>query len=172
MRTTFGGKYGLSLGGFPCIRGYATLRDIARISFADLAYQRELTPEHVDEIKRYFAAGEYLFFPEIILSTTLQVDYEKPGAPQGDPLQAVMKGQKFTSNVNDLRITPRTSRYDISVADDDRPNGAPVSANRGPDSIPDGNLRDAVRDPAGASRDRAEGASPARADSLSFAFQA
>ena len=121
MRTTFGGKYGLSLGGFPCIRGYATLRDIARISFADLAYQRELTPEHVDEIKRYFAAGEYLFFPEIILSTTLQVDYEKPGAPQGDPLQAVMKGQKFTSNVNDLRITPRTSRYDISVADDDRP---------------------------------------------------
>lgn len=121
MRISFEGKYGLSLGGFPCIRGYATLRDIARVSAADPAYQRELTPEHVEEIKRYFEAGDYLFFPEIILSATLAVDYQKAGAPQGDPLQAVMQGQKFTSNVNDLRITPRTSRYDISIADNDRP---------------------------------------------------
>jgi DNA-sulfur modification-associated len=120
MRITFEGKYDLALGGFPCIRGYATLREIARVSAADPAYQRELTPEHVDEIKRYFAAGEYLFFPEIILSTTLDVDYDKAGASPTDPLQAVMQGQKFTSNVNDLRITPRTSRYDISVADGDR----------------------------------------------------
>jgi hypothetical protein len=118
MRVSFAGKYGLSLGGFPCIRGYATLRDIARVSAADQAYQRELTHEHVEEIKRYFEAGDYLFFPEIILSTTLDVDYE--AAPQGDPLQAVMQGQKFTSNVNDLRITPRTSRYDISVPDGER----------------------------------------------------
>lgn len=121
MRITFYGAYGLSLGGFPCIRGYASLRDIARVSSADPAYQRELTPEHVEEIKRYFEAGDYLFFPEIILSTTLEVDYEKAGAPQGDPLQAVMQGQKFKSNVNDLRVIPRTSRYDISIADSERP---------------------------------------------------
>jgi hypothetical protein len=121
MRISFEGKYGLSLGGFPCIRGYATLRDIARVSTADDAYQRELTPEHVEEIKRYFEAGEYLFFPEIILSATLNVDYEKAGAPQDDPLATVMRGHKFRSNVNDLRITPRASRYDISVADGDRP---------------------------------------------------
>ncbi len=120
MRIILEGKYGLSLGGFPCIRGYATLRDIARVSAADPAYQRELTPEHVDEIKRYFEAGEYLFFPEIILSTTLDVDYERAGAPQDDPLQIVMRGHKFTSNANDLRITPRTSRYDISVPDGER----------------------------------------------------
>jgi len=120
MTITFEGKYGLSLGGFPCIRGYATLRDIARVSSADPAYQRELTPEHVDEIKRYFEAGEYLFFPEIILATALDVDYEKTGAPEDDPLQMVMRGQKFTSNANDLRITPRTSRYDISVPDGER----------------------------------------------------
>lgn len=121
MRVSFEGKYGLSLGGFQCIRGYATLRDIARVSAADPAYQRELTPEHVEEIKRYFEAGEYLFFPEIILSTTLDVDYEKAGAPQDDPLQLVMQGHKFISNTNDLRITPRTSRYDISVPEGERP---------------------------------------------------
>lgn len=120
MRITFEGKYGLSLGGFSCIRGYATLRDIARVSTADPAYQRELTPEHVDEIKRYFEAGEYLFFPEIILSATLDVAYGQAGAPADDPLQLVMRGQKFTSNTNDLRITPRTSRYDISVPDGER----------------------------------------------------
>ncbi|MEZ5710092.1 MAG: DNA sulfur modification protein DndB [Blastomonas sp.] len=121
MRAIFHGAYGLSLGGFPCIRGYATLRDIARVSSADPAYQRELTPGHVEEIKRYFAAGDYLFFPEIVLSTTLAVDYDKPGVPADDPLAMVMRGHKFKSNVNDLRIVPRTSRYDISVADGDRP---------------------------------------------------
>ena len=110
MRVFFEGKYGLSLGGFPCIRGYSSLRDIARVSSADPAYQRELTPEHVDEIKRYFEAGDYLFFPEIILSTTLEVAYQKAGAPQDDPMQIVMRGHKFTSNANDLRVIPRTSR--------------------------------------------------------------
>lgn len=118
MSITFRGVYEMSLGGFPCVRGYATLRDIARCSYPDPAYQRELTPEHVDEIKAFFESGKYLFFPEIILSTTLEADYEKDGAPQGDPLQTVMQGGKFTSNVNGLRITPRTSRYDLTVPDD------------------------------------------------------
>lgn len=117
MSITFRGVYEVSLGGFPCIRGYATLRDIARCSYPDPAYQRELTPEHVEEIKGFFTTGKYLFFPEVILSTTLEADYEKAGAPQGDPLQTVMRGAKFTSNVNGLRITPRTSRYDLVVPD-------------------------------------------------------
>jgi hypothetical protein len=117
MSITFRGIYEMSLGGFPCVRGFATLRDIARCSYPDPAYQRELRPEHVEEIKGFFTAGKYLFFPEIVLSTTLEADYEKTGAPQGDPLQTVMRGGKFMSNVNGLRITPRTSRYDLVVPD-------------------------------------------------------
>lgn len=117
MSVTFKGIYEMSLGGFPCIRGYATLRDIARCSFPDDAYQRELKPEHVEEIKGFFTAGKYLFFPEIILSATLEADYGKAGAPQGDPLQTVMRGGKFTSNVNGLRVSPRASRYDLVVPD-------------------------------------------------------
>ncbi len=121
MSTTFGGVKAMSLGGFFCVRGFATLRDIARCSFADPAYQRELKPEHRDDIKRYFEAGEYLFFPEIVLSTTLEVDYEKAGAPTNDPLAGLLKGRKFRSNVNDLRVNTYASRFDVVVPDGFRP---------------------------------------------------
>ena len=36
--------------------------------------------------------------------TATASELAKAGAPQGDPLQTVMNGQKFESNVNDLRI--------------------------------------------------------------------
>lgn len=118
MSITFRGAYEMSLGGFPCIRGYASLRDIARCSFPDPAYQRELKPEHVDQIKAFFTAGKYLFFPEIILSATLEVEYGKPGAPAGDPLQTVRQGGNFRSNVNDLNVKQAKTHCTVIVPDD------------------------------------------------------
>jgi hypothetical protein len=41
MSVTFKGVYEMSLGGFPCIRGFATLRDIA---WTFLAMARDATP--------------------------------------------------------------------------------------------------------------------------------
>lgn len=120
MSVTFRGAYEMSLGGFYCVRGYATLRDIARCSYPDPAYQRDLTPEHVEQIKAFFEARKYLFFPEVILSATLETKYGEPGAAQGDPLQIVRQGGRFKSNVNDLSIRQAQAHCTVTVPDDAR----------------------------------------------------
>ena len=124
MSTVFNGAYADSLGGFLTVRGYARLIDIARCSYADVAYQRDLKPAHVAEIKKFFDDGEYLFFPEIILSVQLDVDYGKEGAPADDPIKLIRTGEPFKSNTNGLDIKPRKARstgdltrYEISVPD-------------------------------------------------------
>ena len=106
------------------VRGYAKLIDIASCSYADDAYQRNLKPEHVEEIKKFFDDGQYLFFPEIILSVQLDVDYDKAGAPSVDPFQLIRDGEPFKSNTNGLDIKPRKTRspndltrYKIMVPD-------------------------------------------------------
>lgn len=125
MSTIFSGAFAPSIGGFLTVRGYARLIDIAQCSFADPAYQRDLKPEHVEEIRKFFDDGEYLFFPEIILSVQLDVDYDKAGAPSGDPFQLIRDGNHFKSNTNGLDVKPRKprspsdlTRYEITVPDD------------------------------------------------------
>lgn len=124
MSTVFNGAFAPSIGGFLTVRGYARLIDIARCSYADEAYQRDLKPGHVEDIKKFFDDGEYLFFPEIILSVHLDVDYESDGAPAGDPFQMIRDGEPFKSNTNGLDIKPRKTRsssdltrYEITVPD-------------------------------------------------------
>lgn len=125
MSIVFSGAFAPSIGGFLTVRGYAPLTDIAKCSFADDAYQRDLEPEHVEEIRTFFNDGEYLFFPEIILSVQLSVDYKKAGAPTGDPFQLIQDGHPFKSNTNGLDIKPRKPRspsdlirYEITVPED------------------------------------------------------
>lgn len=60
-----------SLGGFICIRGYAKLSDLAEISKPNEQYQRDLVKQHKDDIEAYLDARESVFFPEVILSYTL-----------------------------------------------------------------------------------------------------
>ncbi|ESQ81197.1 DNA sulfur modification protein DndB [Asticcacaulis sp. YBE204] len=124
MSTTFTGAFAPSIGGFLTVRGYARLADIAKCSLADEAYQRDLKPDHVEDIKKFFDEGEYLFFPEIILSVQLDADFEKSDAPDGDPFKLISQGAPFKSNVNSLSIRPRKpksandlTRYEITVPD-------------------------------------------------------
>ncbi|MBA8819444.1 hypothetical protein BRY73_08500 [Ochrobactrum sp. P6BS-III] len=124
MNTVFNGAFASSIGGFLTVRGYAPLSDIARCSYADEAYQRDLKPGHVEEIKKFFNDGEYLFFPEIILSVQLDVDYDSDGAPTIDPFQMMREGIPFKSNISGLSIKPRKAsstrnltRYEIAVPD-------------------------------------------------------
>lgn len=127
MSTVFNGAFETSFGGFPTVRGYARLSDLAKCSFADEAYQRELKKEHVEDIKTFFNDGEYLFFPEIILSVQLDVDYSKDDAPEGDPFQLIRDGKRFRSNTNGLIVTPRKTRsssdltrYEVTIPDDSK----------------------------------------------------
>lgn len=105
MSLTLHGMMTETLGGFRVLRGFAKLSEIAAYSFAD-DYQRDLKPKHQQDIQAYYQRGEYLFFPEVVLSLELQVDYAKKGAPSADPMQLLMQGTPFTSNVNGVSLRP------------------------------------------------------------------
>jgi len=59
-----------SLGNFLCLRGYAKMGDLFRISEAK-EYQRGLNKKHKEDIARFVDKGEFHFYPEVILGATL-----------------------------------------------------------------------------------------------------
>lgn len=109
MSLTLHGVMTETLGGFRVLRGFAKLSDLAACSFAD-DYQRDLKPQHQQDIQAYYQRGEYLFFPEVVLALELQVDYEKRDAPSVDPMQLLMQGKPFKSNVNGVSLRPTGTR--------------------------------------------------------------
>ncbi len=109
MSLTLHGVMTETLGGFRVLRGFAKLSDLAEYSFAD-DYQRDLKPKHQQDIQAYYQRGEYLFFPEVVLALELQVDYGKKGAPSADPMQLLMQGQPFKSNVNGISLRPTKTK--------------------------------------------------------------
>lgn len=60
-----------SLGNFVCLRGYARLGDLYQISEPDPSYQRDLIRHQQERMEKFLDDGEYLFFPEVILGTSL-----------------------------------------------------------------------------------------------------
>lgn len=56
------------MGGFLCLRGYASFQQLSKISEPNPSFQRKLIDKHKDEMKNFLMSGEYLFFPEIVLS--------------------------------------------------------------------------------------------------------
>ncbi|KAA3522206.1 hypothetical protein DXM29_23615 [Agrobacterium tumefaciens] len=110
MSVVFTGAYETSLGGFPTIRGFASLRDIVDCSFADEAYQRDPDPGHVNELMEFFRGGEYLFFPELVLSAHLEVDYNADDKPDDDPVALIRARKAFKSNKTGIEVKPRGSR--------------------------------------------------------------
>ena len=54
-----------------CLRGFAPLMDLARLSNVDESYQRQQTKTHSDEITEFLDSGNYTFFPEVILGASL-----------------------------------------------------------------------------------------------------
>ena len=94
-----------SLGGVTVIRGVAPLGELARCSMFDPKYQRSLIQTHKTEIQRFLADREYLFFPEIILSASLQFDFNAyKGRRVVAPLIDIHSGTAFISNVNRLAV--------------------------------------------------------------------
>lgn len=109
MSLTLHGVMTETLGGFRVLRGFAKLSDLAACSFAD-DYQRDLKPKHQQDIQAYYQRGEYLFFPEVVLALELLVDYGENGAPSAAPLQLLMQGQPFKSNVNGVSLRPTKTK--------------------------------------------------------------
>jgi hypothetical protein len=60
-----------SLGNFLCLRGFAPMGDLYDISAPDPGFQRDLLKFHEKDMVAFLRDGEFLFFPEVILATTL-----------------------------------------------------------------------------------------------------
>ncbi len=93
-----------SLGGFTVIRGVAPLGELARCSQFDNTYQRVLIETHRSEIERFLGEQQDLFFPEVVLSASLQYDYSKARRRLVNPLGDLFEGKGFTSNVDGLSV--------------------------------------------------------------------
>ena len=99
-----------SLGGFTCLRGFASIKELAKHSRAEFSYQRELNEQHIEEIKHYFGQREYLFFPEIILGHRLASD--APIALAQDESQLLNIGEKKNYPI-DIALTEAKSRKGV-----------------------------------------------------------
>ena len=88
-----------SLGGFLTLRGYAKIGDLADISFPDKDFQRELIPEHRDNLIRFLNDKEFLYFPEIILGVSLlkSKDYENYADNLNEFLKKIQLSEGFKS---------------------------------------------------------------------------
>ena len=60
-----------AMGGFLCLRGFASFKMLSGISESNVKIQRELIEDHKGEMADFLNAGEYRFFPEVILSLAL-----------------------------------------------------------------------------------------------------
>ncbi|MFZ1575705.1 MAG: hypothetical protein WAT36_10825 [Chromatiaceae bacterium] len=100
-----------SLGGFTVIRGVAPLGELARCSEFNAEYQRNLIDTHKEEIERFLTDRQYLFFPEVILSASLQFDFNAyKGKRSVAPVADIHAGTGFTSNVNGLSVKTVTTK--------------------------------------------------------------
>lgn len=85
-----------SLGNFLCLRGFAPMGDLYDISEADPGFQRDLLKHHEREMVAFLRDGEFLFFPEVILATTLSPQETDSDAVR-QLYQNIRTGKTFTN---------------------------------------------------------------------------
>ena len=91
-----------SLNGQLCIRGFAPIKELARISEADYSYQRNPI-EGREDISDFLENETYLFFPEVILSYKIKHTFDK-SKDSLTPLQKIQSNQSYKSNIDNTQI--------------------------------------------------------------------
>lgn len=87
-----------SLNGQLCLRGFANIKDLARISEADYSYQRGLLKR--SDISDFLETQSYLFFPEVILSYKIKYAFkEKKGKTDPQPIVLLQQAKNYKSNI-------------------------------------------------------------------------
>lgn len=95
-----------------CIRGFAPIKELARISKADYHYQRNPIYLQEKEISTFLDEEDYLFFPEVILSYQIKYDTSLKGADKvHTPIQKIEMEQKFVSNVDKTQFKVKIQKY-------------------------------------------------------------
>ncbi|KGN80718.1 hypothetical protein HW49_05090 [Porphyromonadaceae bacterium COT-184 OH4590] len=97
-----------SLNGQLCIRGFASIKELARISKADYKYQRNPIEGRTDIID-FLDKEPYLFFPEIILSYKFKHDLSVEKNMDKTPLKEIQLGNRYKSNRENVSIQLKTA---------------------------------------------------------------
>lgn len=63
-----------SMGGFLCLRGYTSYKELSKSSKENPDVQRQLIEEHKGKMANFLNKGEYRFFPEVVLSVSLETN--------------------------------------------------------------------------------------------------
>lgn len=91
-----------------CIRGYAYLGDLEKVSRPDLVFQRNLIAKQKATIVKFLDNNPNLFFPEVILSYVVKYKFPKSGTKKSiSPLGEIIQGNKFKSNVDQIQFTTK-----------------------------------------------------------------
>lgn len=104
MRLT--GILGNSLNGQLCLRGFAKIKDLARVSKADYTYQRK--PIDRSDISDFLEKQPYLFFPEVILG------YKVKSKGSESAIKLIQEGKKAMSKEGTFsvkKINGETEKY-------------------------------------------------------------
>lgn len=96
-----------------CIRGFARIKELAKISKANPEYQRELLEKQKGVVSNFLTEETYLFFPEVILSLKLKQDSTKKGVNSDvTPIQLIEKGKSFNSNIDNIKLRSKVIKQD------------------------------------------------------------
>ncbi len=108
-----------SLDNFVCLRGYARLGDLYQISEPDPSYQRDLISHQQERMEKFLDDGEYLFFPEVILGTSLNNGNNFESVNEFFNQFSVNKSAKYTFSHFKLNyaVTSRQSKGDARGAE-------------------------------------------------------
>ena len=110
-----------SMGGFLCLRGFASFKLLSAISEPNPEVQRALIEQHKGEMARFLNNGEYRFFPEVILSLNLT-----DGKKDYDIIQEfhsqLQEGKTWNKNINGIHFsTSQNTTKNISNQFDNLP---------------------------------------------------
>ncbi len=110
-----------ALGNFWCIRGYATLGDLAKASKPDESFQRSLIATHRHEIINFLSNRRFLFFPEVILGANLSVGADEQ-TTLDDQLRPLLDGKSKSLALAGITIASKRmsakSAKDVRARDD------------------------------------------------------
>ncbi len=93
-----------SMGGFLCLRGFASFKMLSAISEPNPEVQRELIEKHKGEMANFLNNGEYRFFPEIILSLNL-TDGKKDYDVVQEFHSKLQEGKTWNKYVDDIQFS-------------------------------------------------------------------
>lgn len=92
-----------SMGGFLCLRGFASFKELSKISKENPNVQRKLIDDHKGEMATFLNNGEYRFFPEIVLSTSLETN--KNYAEVTTFFNTIQRSEKWKNKLGNFNIS-------------------------------------------------------------------